>query len=165
MLIVKQLKDLHQKLKSHLKRKNQNQKKIIEKFSSDTNEVENVSNKALVENSVYYNHTLEDKNMGAYARLFNINDKNTKNDNVKFTYSAYNEEDSDEQYIFLDNNNNENKKNEIKSVNAKKLTLIDDLKKSINKVKQIIPRGKRKDDYKCKKSWHNCTSSHKKCNC
>tara|TARA_B100000963_G_scaffold339158_1_gene336662 strand:+ start:1550 stop:2239 length:690 start_codon:yes stop_codon:yes gene_type:complete len=136
-------------------------KKIIEKFSSDPSDVENVSNKALIENSVYYNHKLEDKNMDAYARLFNINDKNIKNDGVKFTYSAYNQEDSDEQYIFLDNNNNK----EIRASNAKKLSLIDSLKKSINKVKEIIPREKRKIDYKCKKSWHNCSSSHKKCNC
>ena len=82
--------------------------------------VHSFSNKALIENSVYYNHKLEDKNMDAYARLFNINDKNIKNDGVKFTYSAYNQEDSDEQYIFLDNNNNK----EIRASNAKKLSLI-----------------------------------------
>ena len=146
-------------------KKNKKPKKIIEKFSSDSSGVENVSNKALVESNSYYSHKLEDENMDAYARLFNINDKNTKNDSVKFTYSAYNQEDSDEQYIFLNNNNNENKKPTIKSSNAKKLSLIDNLKKSINKMKDIIPREKRKHDYKCKKSWQNCTSSHKKCNC
>ena len=146
-------------------KKNKKPKKIIEKFSSDSSGVENVSNKALVESNSYYSHKLEDENMDAYARLFNINDKNTKNDSVKFTYSAYNQEDSDEQYIFLNNNNNENKKATVKSSNAKKLSLIDNLKKSINKMKDIIPREKRKHDYKCKKSWQNCTSSHKKCNC
>lgn len=153
------------KITKSSKKSKKKQKKIIEKFSSESSGVENISNKALVESNIYYSHKLEDKNMDAYARLFNINDKNTKDDSLKFTYSAYNQEDDDEQYIFLNNNNNENKKSNVESQNAKKFSLIDNLKKSINKMKEIIPREKRKHDYKCKKSWQNCTSSHKKCNC
>ena len=39
--------------------------------------------------------------------------------------------------------------------------LIDNIKKSINKVKELIPRKKRKMNNNCQKKWHNCTSSHK----
>jgi hypothetical protein len=132
--------------------------KVIEKFQPS---VENIPNKALIEDSIYYNHKLEDKNMNSYARLFNINDKNIKDDDQKFTYSAFNKEDSDEQYIFLDNDNNKAKITEVKSNNSKGLSLLDNLKKSVSKIKEIIPRKKRKPDYKCKCKWDNCTSSHK----
>jgi hypothetical protein len=132
--------------------------KVIEKFQPS---VENIPNKALIEDSIYYNHKLEDKNMNSYARLFNINDKNIKDDDQKFTYSAFNKEDSDEQYIFLDNDNNKAKTTEVKSNNSKGLSLLDNLKKSVSKIKEIIPRKKRKPDYKCKCKWDNCTSSHK----
>ena len=36
---------------------------------------------------------IDDPDMDAYARLFNISNKNTKDDSLKFTYSAYNMED------------------------------------------------------------------------
>ena len=150
---------------SKIKRKSKKRKpiKVIENFES---KVENISNKALIEDSIYYNHTIEDKNMGSYARLFNINDTNIKEDSLKFTYAAFNQEDSDEQYIFLDNNNNKNNKSinsekKVQSHNSKELSLIDNLKKSVNKIKEIIPRNKRKPNYKCKCKWQNCTSSHK----
>ena len=118
-------------------------------------------NTKVIEDSIYYNHKLEDKNMNSYARLFNINDKNIKDDDQKFTYSAFNKEDSDQQYIFLDNDNNKVKTTEVKSNNSKGLSLLDNLKKSVSKIKEIIPRKKRKPDYKCKCKWDNCTSSHK----
>ena len=129
------------------KKSKKNKNPIRETFE---NPVENVPNKAVVESSNTYNNTLKDQNMLAYARLFNINDKNIQDDELKFTYSAYNKEDTEDNYHIVKPKKTDNK-----------LDLIDSLKKSINKVKNIIPRKKRKSKHNCQKQWHNCSSSHK----
>lgn len=134
--------------KKSSKKKNKKSKPIIEKFE---NPVENVSNKSYIEQQKEYSHTLEDPNMDAYARLFNISNKNTKDDSLKFTYSAYNMEDVDDNYKIIN----------TKITSGKDKGLIDNIKKSINKVKELIPRKKRKMTNNCQKKWQNCTSSHK----
>ena len=136
------------KIKRKKNKKSKKNKPIIEKFE---NPVENVPNKAYIEQQKHYSHTLNDPNMDAYARLFNISDKNTKNDSLKFTYSAYNMEDIDDNYQII---NVEKGKSQNKSA-------IDNIKKSINKVKELIPRKKRKMSHNCQKKWQNCCSSHK----
>lgn len=136
------------KINRKKKSKKSKSKPIIEKFE---NAVEDVSNKSYIEQQKEYNHTLKDPNMDAYARLFNISDKNTKDDSLKFTYSAYNMEDVDDNYKIINT--------KITSGNDK--GLIDNIKKSINKVKELIPRKKRKMTNNCQKKWQNCTSSHK----
>ena len=48
------------------KRKNT---KVIENFQPS---VENIPNKALIEDSIYYNHKLEDKNMNSWTLLLHV---------------------------------------------------------------------------------------------
>ena len=134
--------------KKSKKSKSKKSKPIIEKFE---NPVENLPNKAYIEQQKEYTHTLDDPNMDAYARLFNISNKNTKDDSLKFTYSAYNMEDVDDNYKIIN----------TKITSGKDKGLIDNIKKSINKVKELIPRKKRKATNNCQKKWQNCTSSHK----
>jgi hypothetical protein len=138
--------------KKHKKNKKYDVKGQIDSSLSIT---DNIKNKAIEERSKYYRVNLKDENAEAYSKIFNKNNEKTKNDAIKFTYSAYNEEDGDEYYNFLENENPKNK-------NKKDLKLLDKIKKNINKVRAIIPREKRCPNYKCSKPWQNCTSKHKR---
>ena len=142
-------------------RKNKAKKNIVEKFTQNARErVFNIENKKEKEMKKMpkYNKQMKDNNRELYAKLYNKSNTKKEKDLKNFNYNAYNMEDSDQHFSFINAKNNSDKS--MNNVN-KSGKILKNIRKEVANIKKLVPRKKRCPNFKCQKKWQNCTSKHK----
>ena len=115
------------------------EKKDQKKIKNRAKEDPKKDTKKKVKKKPILDSTTNDQNSAVYAQMYKQNSKKKEQDLIDFNYNAYNMEDSDQNFTFLEKTKRSNK-----PVNAlqKSNTILKDIHKKVACIKKLIPKKK-----------------------